>query len=73
MNDHRKSSALTAWEDLFNQPEIRMNVEEQYEALLHLADDFEDQGIISIEERKRLIERATAFYAKCVEGIGQGT
>lgn len=73
MNDHRKSTALTAWEDLYNQPENRMNNEEQYEALLHLADNFEDQGIISGEERRKLIEKATAFYAKSVEGIGQGT
>lgn len=73
MNENRKNTALTAWEDLFNQPEIRMNVEEHYEALLHLADDFEDQGIISRIERGKLIEKATAFYAKSVEGIGQGT
>jgi hypothetical protein len=58
---------------LFNQPEIRMDAEEQYEALLHLADDFEDQGIISPQERGRLIEKATAFYAQSIAGIGEGT
>lgn len=42
MNDIRKTQALTSWEKLFNQPEIRMDAEEQYEALLHLADEFED-------------------------------
>jgi hypothetical protein len=42
MNDSRKSHALTSWGKLFNQPEIRMDAEEQYEALLRLADDFED-------------------------------
>jgi hypothetical protein len=40
MNDIRKTQALATWEKLFNQPEIRMDAEEQYEALLHLADEF---------------------------------
>jgi hypothetical protein len=73
MNDSRKSQALAAWEKLFDKPEIRMDAEEQYEALLRLADDFEDQGIISPEERRTLIEKATAFYAQSVNGIGEGT
>lgn len=73
MNDPRKTQALATWEKLFNQPEIRMDAEEQYEALLHLADDFEDQGIISPQERGRLIEKATALYAQSIEGIGEGT
>lgn len=58
---------------LFNQPEIRMDAEEQYEELLRLADDFEDQGIISPQERGRLIEKATVLYAQSIEGIGEGT
>jgi hypothetical protein len=53
---------------LFNQPEIRMDAEEQYEALLHLADEFEDQGFISSQERGRLIEKATALYARSIVG-----
>jgi hypothetical protein len=73
MNDDRKSQAFQEWDRLFNQPEIRMDAEEQYEALLHLADHFEDQGIISAEDRKTLIEKATAFYAQSIEGIGKGT
>lgn len=73
MNALRKSQALAAWQKLFNQPEIRMDAEEQYEALLRLADDFEDQGIISPQERGRLIEKATALYAQSIEGIGEGT
>ena len=73
MNDPRKTQALATWEKLFNQPEIRMDAEEQYEALLHLADDFEDQGIISPQERGGLIEKATALYAQSIEGIGEGT
>jgi hypothetical protein len=50
-----------------------MDVDEQYEALLRLADDFEEQGVISPGERTELIEKATAFYAKSVEGAGGGT
>lgn len=73
MNDHRKSQALTAWERLFNQPEIRMDAEEQYEALLRLADEFEDEGIISPKERTALIEKATVFYSQAVAGVGEGT
>lgn len=73
MNDHRKSQALMAWERLFNQPEIRMDAEEQYEALLRLADEFEDEGIISPGERTALIERATVFYSQSVAGVGEGT
>lgn len=73
MNDARKTQALATWEKLFSQPEIRMDAEEQYEALLHLADDFEDQGIISPRERAMLIEKATALYARAIEGIGEGT
>lgn len=73
MNDHHRSSALKAWYDLLNQPEIRMTAEEQYEALLYLADDFEDQGIIRGDERRKLIEKATAYYSKSVEGLGQET
>ncbi|MEX5684769.1 hypothetical protein [Pseudomonas silesiensis] len=73
MNDMRKTQALATWEKLFNQPEIRMDAEEQYEELLRLADDFEDQGIISPQERGRLIEKATALYAQSIEGIGEGT
>ena len=64
MNDTRKTQAMATWEKLFSQPEIRMDAEEQYEALLHLADDFEDQGVLSPQERGRLIEKATALYAR---------
>jgi hypothetical protein len=73
MNESRKIHALATWEKLFNHPEIGMDSEEQYEALLHLADDFEDQGIISPQERGSLIEKATALYAQAIKGIGEGT
>lgn len=58
---------------LFNRPEIRMDAEEQYEELLRLADDFGEEGIISREERRALIEKATVFYAQSVAGVGEGT
>lgn len=73
MNDIRQTQVLASWEKLFSQPEIRMDAEEQYEALLHLADEFEDQDFISPQERARLIEKATALYARSIEGIGEGT
>jgi hypothetical protein len=73
MNDFRKSQALTAWEKLLSQPEIRMDAEEQYEELIWLADDFEEQGVISSEERAELIKKATLSYAKSVAAVGGGT
>lgn len=73
MNDFRKSQALTAWEKLLSQPEIRMDAEELYEELLWLADDFEEQGVISSEERTELIKKATLSYAKSVAAVGEGT
>lgn len=61
MNDFRKNQALTAWEILFNKPEVRMDVEEQYEELLRLADEFEEDGAINHEERTELIRKAIAL------------
>lgn len=72
MNDPRKSQAFTTWERLFYQPETRMDAEEQYEELLRLADDFAKECIISLTERRALIEKATALYTQSVAGAGEG-
>lgn len=72
MNNLMKTQALRTWYELSNQPEFRMNAEEHYEALLQLADDFEDQGLISARERGELIEKATALYAMAVEAVSLG-
>jgi len=71
MNDIRKTQALASWGNC--SASLRFGWTQQYEALLHLADEFEDQDFISPQERARLIEKATALYARSIEGIGEGT
>ncbi|ROM84846.1 hypothetical protein BK652_09695 [Pseudomonas brassicacearum] len=73
MNDHRRDQALAAWRKLLEEPEIRMDVEEQYEELLKMADDFKVQGLIDRHDWRELVEEAGAFYAHAIEGIGEGT
>ena len=68
MYDDAKVKAFSAWHDLLVNPEDRMSAQEQYDELLRLADSFREKGIIGPEERKTLIEVATAAYARAVEG-----
>lgn len=68
MYDDAKAIALHAWYELLTNPEDRMNAQEQYDELLRLADHFREKEIIDPEERKTLIEVATATYARAVEG-----
>jgi hypothetical protein len=73
MYEDRKAHALEAWHKLFNHPEIRMSAPEQYDELLRLAEEYCDEGFITREERRSMIEKATANYRRAVEGMGQGT
>lgn len=41
MTDDLRQDALAAWYKLLAQPEIRMDVEEQYDELLKAADEME--------------------------------
>jgi hypothetical protein len=50
-----------------------MSAPEQYEELLRLAEEYCDEGFITLEERRGMIEKATANYRQAVEGLGQGT
>jgi hypothetical protein len=52
-------------------PEAQMDARDQYDELLRLADYFREKGIIGPEERKTLIEVATAAYARAVESVGR--
>jgi hypothetical protein len=66
--DDRKAKAFSAWHELLVNPEVWMDAQKQYDELLRLADNFREKGIIDTEERKTLIEVATAAYARAVEG-----
>lgn len=69
----KREEALTAWRQLLDKPGIRMDVEEQYEELLKLADDFKQGGVINSGDWRELVEEATAFYAHSIEGLEGGT
>lgn len=73
MYEDRKAQALETWQRLFTNPEIRMSAPEQYDELLRLAEEYCEEGFITKEERRAMIEKATANYRRAVEGMGQGT
>ncbi|WP_085687256.1 MULTISPECIES: hypothetical protein [unclassified Pseudomonas] len=73
MYEDRKAHALEAWQRLFDHPEIRMSAPEQYDELLRLAEEYCEEGFITREERRAMIERATMNYRRAVEGAGLGT
>lgn len=73
MNDDQKKRALAAWYKLLNEPEIRMDVEEQYDELLKAADEMERTGLISSSEWRKLVKEAGTAFAKAIEGVGGGT
>jgi len=73
MYEDRKAKALETWQRLLNHPKIRMSAPEQYDELLCLAEEYCEEGFITREERRSMIEKATANYRRAVEGMGQGT
>ena len=73
MSDDQKSEALAAWYQLLQVPEIRMDAEEQYDALLKAADEMERSGLINSVEWRRLVQEASAAFANATEGLGRGT
>ena len=73
MSDDQKSEALVAWYQLLKVPEIRMDAEEQYDALLKAADEMERTGLINSIEWRRLVQEASAAFANAREGLGRGT
>ncbi|KJZ36061.1 hypothetical protein [Pseudomonas fluorescens] len=72
MSDDQKSDALAAWYQLLKVPEIRMDAEEQYDALLKAADEMERTGLINSAEWRRLVQEASAAFANATEGLGRG-
>ncbi|RIJ08753.1 hypothetical protein DXT77_19875 [Pseudomonas sp. 91RF] len=73
MYEDRKAHALETWQRLLNHPEIRMSAPEQYDELLRLAEEYCEEGFISREERRAMIEKATDNYRQAVESPSLGT
>lgn len=73
MTDDLRRDALAAWYKLLAQPEIRMDVEEQYDELLKAADEMERQGLISSAEWRTLVREAGVAFSHATEGVGRGT
>ncbi|MHC8367352.1 hypothetical protein ACYZT9_16230 [Pseudomonas sp. ZT5P21] len=73
MTDDLRRDALAAWYKLLSQPEIRMDVEEQYDELLKAADEMERAGLISSAEWRTLVREAGVAFANATEGVGRGT
>jgi hypothetical protein len=73
MSDDQKEKAIATWRRLLEEPEIRMSVEEQFEALVMMADELKRTGVIDRDEWRELAEEASAFYAHAVEGLEGGT
>ncbi|MNJ42623.1 hypothetical protein D3C77_375950 [compost metagenome] len=72
MNSDERDSALTTWNELFRTPEVRMDAADHCDELVRLADKFQRQELISVDEKNALILKATEQYASAVEGLGQG-
>lgn len=72
MENNRKQQALAAWGKLLEEPEIRMDAKEQYDELLKLADEYKRAGFIDSGNWRELLEEASAFYARSVEGLEGG-
>lgn len=73
MSEDQKEKAIATWRRLLEEPEIRMSVEEQFEALVMMADELKRTGVIDRDEWRELAEEASAFYAHAVEGLDGGT
>ncbi|QJI40510.1 hypothetical protein HKK52_06125 [Pseudomonas sp. ADAK2] len=73
MSEDQKEKAIATWRRLLEEPEIRMSVEEQFEALVMMADELKRTGVIDREEWRELAEEASAFYAHTIEGLEGGT
>lgn len=73
MRFDEKRKALLAWHKLLEEPEIRMDVEEQYDELLKMADALEKEGLITAAEWRQLVRKAGVKFAQATEGLSGGT
>lgn len=49
-----------------------MDVEEQFEALVMMADELNRTGVIDSGDWREMVEEANAFYAHAIEGLEGG-
>lgn len=68
----KREEALSAWRKLLEEPEIRMDAEEQYDELLKMADAMDAEGLISQAEWRQLIRDAGVLFAQAREGLKGG-
>lgn len=73
MTDERREEALAAWYALLATPEIRMDVEDQYDELLKAADEMERAGLINGAEWRTLVREAGVMFSSAVGSVGEGT
>jgi hypothetical protein len=69
MDEERRGQALAAWHKALAEPDIRMDVEKQYEKLSRMADDLKQQGIIDKHDWRTLMREAIGYYANAIEKI----
>ncbi|KAA0995480.1 hypothetical protein FQ192_10600 [Pseudomonas sp. ANT_J12] len=72
MNENGKEEALAEWHTLMSNPEPHMDAEELYDELLKMADRYKSIGLINEAEWKGLVEEATAFHVRSIEGLEGG-
>ncbi|MCY1454687.1 hypothetical protein D9M71_717690 [compost metagenome] len=73
MNWVEREKAMATWRELLTTPKTRMDVAEQYDELVSLADKYQHQGLVNPDEKNAMILEATQHYASAIEGVGQGT
>lgn len=73
MRVEEKQKALSAWRKLLEEPELRMDAEEQYDELLKMADAMEQEGLITAAEWRQLVREASTKFAQATEGLEGGT
>ena len=73
MSEDQKERAIAIWRRMLEEPEIRMDIEEQFTALVMMADELKVSGVIDIDDWREMVEEANALYAHTVEGLEGGT
>jgi hypothetical protein len=70
MKEMQRRLAITAWRQLFNMPENRIDPEDRYNRLLRSADDMEREGMITSTEWRKLAQQAGTLLASTADCMG---
>lgn len=73
MNDDLKKDALDTWYKILNEPQLRMDCEEQYDELLKAADEMERTGLINSAQWRELVRQAGTAFSNAIESVDGGT